>query len=153
MSQALLCLPSQGRVIMKKDAKIDRLSQVPMFSACSRKDLGLIARYADELAVEAGEVIVKEGDAGREFFVLVDGKASVTRNGREIAMLGPGNYFGELSLLDGQKRDATVTTASPADLLVVGTREFSALLEDVPQITRKLLAGMARRLHELDTAH
>jgi CRP/FNR family transcriptional regulator, cyclic AMP receptor protein len=138
---------------MKKDAKIDRLSQVPMFSACSRKDLGLIARYADELSVASGEVIVKEGDAGREFFVLVDGKASVTRNGREIAVLGPGNYFGELSLLDGQKRDATVTTASPADLLVVGTREFSALLEDVPQITRKLLAGMARRLHELDSAH
>src|SRR3954452_16974158 len=123
-----------------------------MFSACSRKDLGVIARYADELSVEAGQVVVKEGDAGREFYVVIDGKAAVTRGGREIAVLGPGSYFGELSLLDGEKRDATVTTVGPADLLVVGTREFSAMLEDVPQITRKLLAGMARRLHELDNA-
>jgi CRP-like cAMP-binding protein len=130
---------------------MDRLSQVPMFSACSRKDLGLIARYADELSVDADEVIFKQGEAGREFYVIVEGKASVTRGGREIAVLGPGSYFGELALLDGQKRDATVTTTTPADLLVVGIREFSTLLEDVPQITRKLLAGMARRLHELDT--
>jgi CRP/FNR family cyclic AMP-dependent transcriptional regulator len=136
---------------VRKDAKIERLSQVPMFSACSRKDLGLIAKYADELEVDAGEVVVREGDAGREFYVVVEGKAKVTRNGREIAVLGPGSYFGELSLLDGQKRDASVTTTTPADLLVVGIREFATLLEDVPQITRKLLAGMARRLHELDT--
>ena len=136
---------------MRKDAKIDRLSQVPMFQACSRKDLGVIAKAADELSVDEGTVLVREGDAGREFYVIVDGKASVTRNGREIAILGPGSYFGELALLDGQKRDASVTPTSPADVIVVSTREFSALLEDVPQLTRKLLAGMARRLHELDS--
>ena len=122
-----------------------------MFSACSGKDLGLIARYADELSVDAGQEIIREGDSGREFYVIVEGKASLTRNGREIAVLGPGSYFGELALLDGQKRDASVTTTTPAELLVVGIREFVTLLEDVPQITRKLLAGMARRLHELDT--
>ena len=137
---------------MRKDAKIDRLSQVPMFSACSRKDLGLIAKYADELNVDADEVLVREGDTGREFYVVVEGKAKVTRKGREIAVLGPGSYFGELSLLDGEKRDASVTSTTPADLLVVGIREFSTLLEDVPQITRKLLAGMARRLHQLDSS-
>jgi CRP-like cAMP-binding protein len=136
---------------VRKDAKIDRLSQVPMFSACSRKDLGLIAKYADELNVDADEVLVREGDAGREFYVMVEGKAKVTRNGREIAVLGPGSYFGELALLDGQKRDATVTTSTPSELLVVGMREFATLLEDVPQLTRKLLAGMARRLHQLDS--
>jgi CRP/FNR family cyclic AMP-dependent transcriptional regulator len=136
---------------VKKDAKIARLSQVPMFSACSGRELGLIAKYADELEVDAGEQLIKEGEAGREFYVIVEGKASLTRGGREIAVLGPGSYFGELSLLDGQKRDATVTTSTPADLLVVGQREFVTLLQDVPQITRKLLAGMARRLHELDS--
>jgi CRP-like cAMP-binding protein len=136
---------------VKKDAKIDRLSQVPMFSACSRKDLGLIAKYTDELSVDAGTVLIREGDAGREFYVIVDGKATLTRGGREVAVIGPGNYFGELALLDGQKRDATVTTTTPADVLVVGVREFVTLLEDVPQLTRKLLAGMARRLHELDS--
>jgi CRP-like cAMP-binding protein len=137
---------------VKKDAKIDRLSQVPMFSACSRKDLGIIARHADELHVDAGTTLVKEGDAGREFYVIVEGKASVTRAGREIAVLGPGSYFGELALLDGQRRDASVTVTTPADILVLGTREFATVLEDVPQITRKLLAGMARRLHDLDTS-
>jgi CRP/FNR family transcriptional regulator, cyclic AMP receptor protein len=122
-----------------------------MFSACSRKDLGLIARYAEELSVDAGQDLIQEGEAGREFYVIVEGKASLTRRGREVAVLGPGSYFGELALLDGQRRDATVTTTTPTELLVVGIREFVTLLEDVPQITRKLLAGMARRLHELDT--
>jgi CRP-like cAMP-binding protein len=122
-----------------------------MFSACSRKDLGLIARYADELTVQPGTAIIREGDSGREFYVIVEGKATVTRSGREVANLGPGGYFGELALLDGQKRDATITAATPVDLLVVGNREFATLLEDVPQITRKLLAGMARRLHDLDS--
>jgi CRP-like cAMP-binding protein len=137
---------------VRKDAKIERLSQVPMFSACSRKDLGTVARYADELSVDAGEVLIAEGDAGREFYVIVEGKASLTRGGKEIAVLGPGSYFGELALLDGEKRDATVTTSTPTELLVVGIREFATLLEDVPQLTRKLLAGMARRLHALDGA-
>ena len=136
---------------MRKDAKIERLSQVPMFSACSRKELGTIAKYTDELHVDADEVLIREGDTGREFYVMVEGKASLSRGGREIAVLGPGSYFGELALLDGQKRDASVTTTTPAELLVVGIREFATLLEDVPQITRKLLAGMARRLHDLDT--
>jgi CRP-like cAMP-binding protein len=136
---------------VKKDAKIERLSQVPMFSACSRKDLGAIAKYADELSVDAGAELIKEGEAGREFYIIVEGKASLSRGGREVAVLGPGSYFGELALLDGQKRDATVTTTTPTELLVVGIREFATLLEDVPQITRKLLAGMARRLHELDS--
>jgi CRP-like cAMP-binding protein len=136
---------------MRRDAKIERLSQVPMFSACSRKDLGLIARYAEELSVEAGRDLIREGDTGREFYVIVEGKARLTRGGREVAVLGPGSYFGELALLDGQRRDATVTTTTPTEVLVVGTREFVTLLEDVPQITRKLLAGMARRLHELDS--
>jgi CRP/FNR family cyclic AMP-dependent transcriptional regulator len=137
---------------VKKDAKIERLSQVPMFSACSRKDLGLIARYADELSVEPGTVIVKEGDSGREFYVILDGKADVSRASRDVAVLGPGSYFGELSLLDGQRRDATVKASTPMELLVVGMREFATLIEDVPQLTRKLLVGMARRLHELDTS-
>ena len=135
---------------MKKDAKIERLSQVPMFSACSRKDLGIIAKYVEELSVDAGTDLIREGDAGREFYIIVEGKASLSRGGREIGVVGPGSYFGELSLLDGQKRDATVTTVAPTELLVIGIREFVTVLEDVPQITRKLLAGMARRLHELD---
>src|SRR3954466_11414840 len=137
---------------MKKDAKLDRLEQVQMFSACSRKDLGLIARAADEVSIAAGDTVIREGDTGQEFYVVLEGKLAVSFKGEEITALGPGDYFGELALLDGQKRDSTVVATSTADLLVIGVREFLALLEDVPHITRKLLAGMARRLHEFDHA-
>ena len=134
----------------KKDAKLDRLSQVPMFSACTRKELEQVAKAADEVTVSSGERIIREGDTGHEFYVIIEGKATVTRDGTEIAALGPGDYFGELSLLDGQKRDSTIVATTATDLLVIGVREFVTLLEDVPQLTRKLLGGMARRLHELD---
>ncbi|MDX6285326.1 MAG: hypothetical protein QOG53_811 [Frankiales bacterium] len=134
----------------KRDAKIQRLSQVPMFSACSKKDLETLARLADELTIAEGKEIIREGDAGREFYVVMDGKATVKRGGREVGTLGAGDYFGELALLDGQKRDATVVATAPTEVLVIGVREFVTLLEDVPQLTRKLLGGMARRLHELD---
>ena len=134
----------------KRDAKIQRLSNVPMFSACSKKDLDTLARLADELSMPADHEIIREGEPGREFYVIVDGKAIVKRNGREVGTLGAGDYFGELALLDGQKRDATVVTTAPTELLVIGVREFVTLLEDLPQLTRKILGGMARRLHELD---
>ena len=135
----------------KKDAKLDRLSQVPMFSACSRKELDHVAKAADEVTVKAGDKIIREGETGHEFYVLIDGKATVSRGDHEVATLGPGDYFGELALLDGQKRDSTVVANDTSELLVIGVREFVSLLEDVPGLTRKLLGGMARRLHELDS--
>ena len=134
----------------KRDAKIARLSQVPMFSACSKKDLETLARLADELTIPEGKEIIREGETGREFYIVMDGRAAVKRGGREVGTLGAGDYFGELALLDGQKRDATVVATTPTEVLVIGVREFITLLEDVPQLTRKLLGGMARRLHELD---
>jgi CRP/FNR family cyclic AMP-dependent transcriptional regulator len=137
----------------KRDAKIARLSQVPMFSACSKKDLETVARLADELTIDEGQEIIHEGETGREFYIVMDGKATVKRGGRDVGTLGAGDYFGELALLDGQKRDATVTATAPTEVLVIGVREFVTLLEDVPQLTRKLLGGMARRLHELDGAN
>jgi CRP-like cAMP-binding protein len=135
----------------RRDAKIDRLARVPMFSACNRKELALIARQGDELVLPEGHTLVAEGDVGHEFYVIVEGKAKVTRKGREIATLGPGDFFGELALLDSQRRNATVVAATSLDVLCVGQREFSVLLSDVPQIGKKLLTGMARRLHELDS--
>ena len=99
----------------------------------------------------AGEPLVREGDVGHEFYIIVDGKATVSRGGRELATLGPGDFFGELALLDGHRRNATVTSATPLDVLCVGQQEFAALLSDLPQLSRKLLTGMARRLHELDS--
>lgn len=135
----------------KKDQYLDHLAAVPMFSACSKKDLQLVAKTADELTVNAGSELTLEGGSGREFFVIVDGKAKVTRGGKQVATLGPGDFFGELSLLDKAPRNATVIAETPLDVLVLEQRSFTALLAEVPSIARKLMIGMARRLNELDS--
>jgi CRP-like cAMP-binding protein len=93
---------------------------------------------------------MQQGDIGRECFVLVEGKVKVERNGRKVASLGPGAYFGEMSLLDKGPRTATVTAESPSTVLVLGPREFSALLDEVPQLSHKLLTALAQRVRELD---
>lgn len=134
-----------------KDTYLEHLASVPLFAACSRKDLQRIARASDEVQVPAGRTLVKQGDVGRECFVLVDGSVKVERNGRKVATLGPGAYFGELSLLDKGPRTATATTEEDSTVLVLGPREFSAVLDEVPQLAHKLLAALAQRIRELDT--
>ncbi len=135
---------------VRRDAFLDHLSKVPLFSALSKRDLQLVARAAEDVKVDAGKVLVTEGSAGTEFFVIVDGKARVTRRGRKVAELGPGQFFGELALLDRAPRNATVVAETPMELLVLGQREFAALIDEVPGLAHKLLAGLARRLRESD---
>ena len=136
----------------RRDARIERLASVPLFRACNQKELGVAARAADDIRVEAGRDVVQEGESGKEFFVIVSGRAVVRRAGRDVATLEPGDYFGELALLDKayNRRDATVHAMTDLELLCIGPREFGALLDEVPTLSHKLLAGMARRLHELD---
>ena len=98
----------------------------------------------------AGRVLCEEGTIGREFFFVVDGTASVRRNGRRITTLGPGKWFGELSLLDRQPRSATIVSETPMTLLVLEQRRFNGLLDELPTLARKLLAAMALRLREAD---
>lgn len=108
-------------------------------------------RALDEVTAPAGTVLCQEGAVGREFFFIVDGQASVRRGGRKIATLGPGDYFGELALLDRKPRSATVTADSDMVLLTMSQREFTGLLEEVPPLGRKLLAAMSERLREADS--
>ncbi|MEY2437223.1 MAG: family transcriptional regulator, cyclic receptor protein, partial [Acidimicrobiaceae bacterium] len=115
-----------------RDSYLDHLAQVPLFAACSRKELQTIAKASDEVTVPSDKVLVEQGTSGRECFVIVDGTASVKRNGRRVATLGPGSYFGELSLLDKGPRTATVTAETPLTVLVLGPREFSSVLDAVP---------------------
>ena len=133
-----------------RDTYLEHLASVPLFAACSRKDLQRIARASDEVQIPAGRTLMKQDDVGRECFVLVDGKVRVERNGRKVASLGPGAYFGELSLLDKGPRTATVTAESPITVLVLGPREFSAVLDEVPQLAHKLLTALAQQVRELD---
>lgn len=135
----------------RKNAYLDHLADVPLFRACTSKDLSTIARHAEDVTVDAGKVLIREGSVGgQEFFVIVSGKASVMRGRRKVATLGPGDYFGELALLDRAPRNATVTADTPMEVVVLAPRDFTAVLEDVPGLSRKLLIGMAKRLREAD---
>ena len=136
---------------MAKDNKLDQLGRMWLFSACSKKELTTIGRASDEVKVPAGKVLTEEGKPGHEFYLILDGQATVRRNGRKIATLGPGRHFGELALLTRLPRDSTIAADTDTTLLVLGQREFSGVLDEIPGLAHKLLAAMAERLREADT--
>jgi CRP/FNR family transcriptional regulator, cyclic AMP receptor protein len=133
-----------------KRAYLDHLRNVPLFSSCSNKELQTIARAADEITLPAGHALTDQGQTGREAFIIVKGEATVRRNGKKIATLGPGAVVGELSLLDHGPRTATVTTDAETTVLVIDQRHFLAVLDDVPSLSHKLLATLAGRVREFD---
>lgn len=135
---------------MARTAHLDHLAQVPLFRSFSKRDLQRIARAADELAVEQGRVLMEQGQVGRECFVIVDGTATVRRGNRKVATLGPGDAVGELALLDHGPRTATVVADTAMTVLVLGSRELSGVLDEVPALARKLLSALAARIRELD---
>jgi CRP-like cAMP-binding protein len=134
----------------RRDPKVERLSHVQLFSACDRRELSRIAQLAEEVEVPSGRVLIRRGDPGREAFVISDGRAKATVPGKKSALLGPGDCFGEMALLDGAPRTATVTAESDMQLLVLGSREFSTLIEDVPAIGRRVLAAVAERVRKAE---
>jgi CRP/FNR family transcriptional regulator, cyclic AMP receptor protein len=134
----------------RSERSLDALASVPLFAACSRKELQQVAKAGEHRDAAAGTTLVSEGAAGAEFFVILEGTARVERHGRKVAQLGPGSYFGELSLLDRSPRNATVVAQTPMELVVLGQRAFDGLLDTLPQFDKKLLAGLARRLREQD---
>jgi CRP/FNR family cyclic AMP-dependent transcriptional regulator len=129
--------------------KVD-LTTIWLFSSCSNKEISTIRRSLEAVRAKPGRVLVEQGDVGREFYLIVVGQASIKRNNRRTATIGPGDYFGELALLDRQPRSATVTAETEMELLVLGQRQFDAILDTVPSLSRKLLATMATRLRESD---
>jgi CRP-like cAMP-binding protein len=133
-----------------RDDYLDHLGSIPLFSALPRKDLQKIAKASDEVSVDAERTLVEEGATGHEAYVIVEGEARVSRNGVDVARLGPGDHFGELALLDGGPRTATVTADTPMRLLVLGQREFSGALDEVPGLTHKLMAQMAGLIRQMD---
>jgi CRP/FNR family transcriptional regulator, cyclic AMP receptor protein len=129
--------------------KVD-LSKIWLFSSCSNKELNTVRNNLEAEMAKPGKVLCQQGEIGREFYLIVAGKASVRRNNRKTATIGPGDYFGELSLLDRQPRSATVIAETDMELLVLGHRQFDSVLDAVPSLSRKLLATMATRLRESD---
>lgn len=131
---------------LRRDVKTELLKNVALFTGCSKAELRELARIADETGVAEGTVLTREGQPGREFFVIVDGTAKVTRKGRRIADLGPGDWLGEIALITSGPRTATVTATSAIDLLVITDRRFREVVETMPSIALKVLAGVGERL-------
>jgi CRP-like cAMP-binding protein len=134
----------------RRDDQTALLAQVPLFSACSKKELQAIAKRAQERTVPAGTAVVREGEAGDAFYVIVSGQADVDRSGTVVATIGPGAFFGDLALLDRAPRNATVTAKTDMELIVLGQREFTEMLDEAGGFARKLLIALAHRLREMD---
>ena len=134
----------------KKINYLDHLANVPLFSSCSRKELQLLGQLCDETTIKEGKVLERQGTVGYECYVIVEGEAKVERNDRVITTMGPGAYFGELALLDKGPRSATVQALTDMTVLVMGPREFATALDRIPGLSTKIMAGLARRLRDMD---
>jgi CRP-like cAMP-binding protein len=132
--------------VLRRNEKVELVRHVPLFSQCTKRELTEIAGIADEIDLRDGKVLIREGERGREFFVLLDGSAEVTKDGRHINTLGPGDFFGEIALISNSPRTATVTATSPVHTLVITDRSFRRLLDESPEIQRKVLVALAERL-------
>ena len=134
-----------------RDAKLDLLRNVSLFSACSKANLSRIASLTDQMTARKGRVLTRQGAPGWEAFIIVEGKAKASMRGRPSVPLGPGDFFGEMSLLDRGPRSATVSAETDMELLVLDSRSFSSLLDDVPAVRRNVMTGMAERLRQAES--
>jgi len=135
-------------MFLRSSDRIERLAGVELFQGFSKGELRQIDKRAKEVEVKAGRVLAKEGEPGREFMLIVEGKARVERGGNVIAHLRDGDLFGELSLIDGEPRNATVVADTPMVLLVVTKQAFGDLMRSAPTLQRKVLIGVIARLRE-----
>ena len=131
------------------NSKVDLIKRVPLFSKLSRSKLNEVASIADEIDFQEGTELTREGERGREFFVLLEGSAEVRRVGRTVATLGEGDFLGEIALVTDLPRTATVVTTEPARALVVTDRAFRNLLDGSPEIHHQITSALAERLAEM----
>jgi CRP/FNR family cyclic AMP-dependent transcriptional regulator len=135
--------------LFSQDTKVQALKRAPLFDGLSRKELAQLARVSEDIEVEPGTVLTKEGDIGHEFFVIVDGKVKITRKGRRVSIRGGGDFVGEIALIEDVPRTATVTAETPVRLFVLTRRDFRHLLDEQPTVERKVMRVLARRLAEV----
>ena len=129
----------------------ERLARVPLFDGLSKKQLSQISSLMTRVDLVTGDVLARQGEIGREFVILLEGEAEVARDGKVIAVRGPGDYIGEIALLDNRPRTATVTAKTDVAAEVLNRAEFSSLLADAPDLSSKLMATLARRLAEFES--
>lgn len=134
----------------QRDELISHLGEVPLFSRCSKRDLQAVTRHIEVVDVGNGTQLIAQGQAGDAFYVLLAGRAVVRRNGRKVGELGPGDYFGELALLDPAPRNADVVALTDIVLARLDAGSFRTMLQSVPAMNERLLAGLARRIRDAD---
>jgi CRP-like cAMP-binding protein len=127
---------------------IEQLGSVPLLAQCSKDELRRIAMLGTAVPIRDGEVLTRQGDRAQEFFLIREGKAHCSVDGTEVAEFGPGDFFGEMALLDEGPRHATVIADGPMNVLVLERREFWGLLDAAPSISKKLLVALAKRERE-----
>ncbi len=138
-----------------KDEKLELLKSIPLFAGFGRRELERLGMLTDQVDLPAGRVLMRQDEAGREAFIIVRGRAEITRDGRVIAERGNGDILGEIALVDEGPRVATVTLTEPSQLLVVGHRDFHTLMDEMPAVRTQVLESLARRVRNLepDAAH
>lgn len=133
---------------MVADEKLEHLRRVPLFSKLGRGDLERVSQLTDEIEVGLDAILTEQGQTGHEFFVVLDGRLMVLDGHTPIAMLGPGDFFGEIALVESRPRTATVRAEGIARLMVIGHREFHALMDEFPGIRRAVMDALAERVRQ-----
>ena len=132
--------------LFSQDVKVDALKRAPLFEGLTKKELSELARRTEDLMVEPGTVLCREGKIGREFFVIVDGDAEVTKGGKRIATRSGGDFVGEIALLTTKTRTATVTATTPLRCFILTQSDFRRVLEESPGVQLKVMKALAERL-------
>jgi CRP-like cAMP-binding protein len=132
--------------LFSQDTKAQSLGRTQLFQGLSKNDLVALAKVTEDMDAPAGKVLCREGELGHEFFVIVEGEVDVTKDGRHLRTTGAGDFFGEIALIDNVPRTATVTAKTPLRFFVLTRQSFSALMHQQPQIERKIMVELAKRV-------
>ena len=134
----------------RQESTDERLARIPLFEGLSKRQLSQVSSLMTPLDLKAGKVLARQGEVGREFLILLEGQVEVARDGKIIAVRGPGDFIGEIALLDNRPRTATVTARTDVVVEVLNGGEFASLLAEAPELSAQVMATMARRLAALD---
>ncbi|HEX6127645.1 MAG TPA: cyclic nucleotide-binding domain-containing protein [Candidatus Limnocylindria bacterium] len=135
---------------MARDEKLDLLQRIPLFSGLDRRRMERLGMLADEVDVPAGKVLMRQGETGSDMMVLVRGSVAVERDGNRLNTLGPGDFFGEIALVDGGPRTATITAEEPTTLLVITHRDFHSMMDEFPEVAAQVMNALANRVRHLE---
>lgn len=135
--------------LFQRDAKVAALKRSPLFAGLSNRELEELAQISEDMEVDAGTVLARQGEAGREFFVVLEGEVDVTRDGRTLTPQGGVDFFGELALVADMPRTATLTARTPLRFFVLTSQGFRSMLAHNPDVELKVLRSMVKRLAEM----